>query len=486
MSERKTNRALTVVGLMLSIAMAALEATVVSTAMPTVVGDLGGVHHYAWVVSAYLVTSSITVPLYGRLADLYGRKPILLFGIAMFLLGSIAGGASRSMPMLIASRAIQGLGAGAMQPVTLTIIGDIFDLEERSRMQGIFGAAWGFFGLVGPMLGGFIVSTIGWRWIFYINLPFGLLSMALVTSALHERVERRAIALDIAGAVILSVGITSILVAASRIRVSITIAAGAVALIAIALFVAQERRAKDPLLPLDLFKMPVIAINCLAGAIIGGAMIAIMTNVPLFVQGVMRGSPSEAGSAITPMVVTWPVAAALSGRLIKRIGFRPLIRAGLGITAIAAIGLALSGGRFGLNGLRAATAGFGVGMGLANTALLISAQISVRWDQRGVATASALFARTIGGALAVGVTGGVIAAALSADPSIPAEAVNRMLGSERGASLDPTLLDHVGAALRHGMDRVLVIIAALAAIAFLVSLRFPHVEARDAVSRRTP
>src|SRR5512146_148644 len=184
----KTNRPLTVVSLLLSISMAAMEMTVVSTAMPTVVGDLGGIHHYSWVFTAYLLTSTVTVPLYGKLADLYGRKPVLLAGIGVFLVGSMASGLARSIGALIAFRALQGLGAGAMQPTTLTIVGDIYELEERARMQGLFSSVWGVSGLVGPLLGGFIVKSFSWRWVFYLNLPFGLASAALLFFFLHETV----------------------------------------------------------------------------------------------------------------------------------------------------------------------------------------------------------------------------------------------------------------------------------------------------------
>src|SRR5260221_9038270 len=179
----KTNRPLTVVALLLSLSMAAMEMTVVSTAMPTVVGDLGGVHLYAWVFTAYLLTSTVTVPLYGKLADLYGRKPVLLGGIAVFLVGSIASGLAPSIGALIAFRALQGLGAGAMQPTTLTIVGDIYNLEERSRMQGVFGAVWGVAGLIGPLLGGFITHYLSWRWVFFINVPAGIAAAGLLGGA---------------------------------------------------------------------------------------------------------------------------------------------------------------------------------------------------------------------------------------------------------------------------------------------------------------
>jgi len=208
----KTNRPLTVVSLLLSLSMAAMEMTVVSTAMPTVVGDLGGIHLYSWVFTAYLLTSTVSVPLFGKLADLYGRKPVLLAGIGVFLLGSIASGLAGGIGTLIAFRALQGLGAGAMQPTTLTIVGDIYNLEERSRMQGVFGAVWGVAGLIGPLLGGIIVKYLSWRWVFFINVPAGIAAAALLVGALHENVERRRHSLDWAGAGLLTVGLTALLI----------------------------------------------------------------------------------------------------------------------------------------------------------------------------------------------------------------------------------------------------------------------------------
>lgn len=476
---RRTNRALTVLGLVLAMAMAALEATVVATAMPTVIGDLGGIHSYAWITNAYLVASSVTVPIYGKLSDIYGRKPIFLFGIALFLIGSAASGAAQSMTQLILFRALQGLGAGSMQPMALTIVGDIFNLDERAKMQGVFGASWGFFGLTGPMLGGLIVKQLGWRFVFYVNIPFGVIAAALVVFALHERIEKREHRLDVLGALLLTAGVIALLIAASRPSLPVTVGSALAALVLLALFVWIERRAPEPLLPLSLFARPVILVSSLAGAIIGGAMIATLTFVPLFVQGALGGSPTDAASAITPMVVGWPLASALSGRLIPKVGFRPLILLGLFITAGAGLALSLFGESHGLGGLRITSAVFGVGMGFANTALLIAVQTSVTWEQRGIATASTMFFRTIGGALAVGVMGGVLSAALLSDPSIPPDTANQILSREGAASLDPALLDRLSAVLSLGLGRVFWIIAGMALTALFASFWFPKVETQN-------
>jgi EmrB/QacA subfamily drug resistance transporter len=464
-----TNRPLAVVALLLSLFMAAMEMTVVSTAMPTAVGDLGGVHLYAWVFSAYLLTATVTVPIYGKLADLYGRKPILLFGIALFLAGSMASGQARTMEQLVVFRALQGLGAGAIQPTVLTLIGDLFDLQQRSRMQGLFGGVWGLAGLIGPALGGWIVALLSWRWIFYINVPFGLLAALLIFLFLHERVERRPHRLDLLGTGLLAGATTALLVAA---RGGLAAPAGvALGALLVALLLAVERRVVEPILPMGLFKVRAIAVASAAGALVGAGMIATVTFLPLYVQGILGGSPAAAGGAITPMVIGWPLASALGGRLLVRIGFRPLIRGGLALSAAAAIGLAffLRPG----SPLWVAQTGtffFGAGLGFANTALLIAVQTSVAWEQRGVATSSTMFFRTIGGTLAVGLLGGMLAAALGGSSA------DQILGPDHGRHLDPAVLKGLSGALQVGLTRVFWAIAVLAVLAWTTSWFFPKLE----------
>jgi EmrB/QacA subfamily drug resistance transporter len=479
MPERQTNRALTVIGLILTLAMGALEATVVATAMPTVIGDLGGIHYYAWITNAYLIASSVTVPICGKLSDIYGRKPLILFGISIFLLGSVASGAAQTMAQLVVFRAIQGLGAGAMQTMALTIVGDIFDLKERSRMQGVFGAAWGFFGLTGPMLGGLIVHYLSWRWVFYINLPFGVAAMALLTSSFVERIDKRRRDLDFLGAGLLTLGVISLLVAIDRSIPKATLIAAGGAVVFLGAFFAVERVAAEPVIPLPLFARPVMFLSSLAGAIIGGAMMAMLTYVPLYVQSVLRGTSYQGGSAIGPMVVAWPIASALGGRLLPRVGFRPMIRLGLGITAAATLSLALFGTHESLNALRITMAGFGLGMGFANTALLIVVQSSVTWKERGIATASTMFFRTIGGAIAVAVIIGVLSTALRSDPTLPEETVTQLLRREGIQTLDPTSVARLGGVLQHAFGTAFWVIAGFGLAAFVVSLWFPKVVTQD-------
>ncbi len=476
---RVTNRPLTVAALLTGLAMAALEMTVVSTAMPTVIGDLGGIQHYSWVFTAYLLASTVTVPLYGKLADLYGRKPIMLLGIALFLAGSAASGLSHSMTQLIVFRTIQGIGAGSMQPIALTIVGDIFELKERAKMQGVFGAVWGVAGLIGPMLGGLIVHYFSWRWVFYINLPFGIASAALLVTGLHERVERKAHSIDVLGAVLLASVIVSLLAAFHGREYAMVCAP--LAAVCFALFVRLERRVREPILPLELFQRRVIAVSSAAGGLIGAAMLSTVTFVPLFVQGVLGGTPVEAGSAITPMVVGWPIASAISGRLIPKIGFRIPIRGGLAISALSACALAmLLRPGCGMLVPSLGTACFGIGLGFANTALLIAVQTSVAWKQRGVATASTMFFRTVGGALAIGGLGAVLAAGFAHDPTIPADAANQLLGPDHGLSLGPEVLARLGGALKGSLETIFWLIFALSAASFLISWMFPRLSTAGA------
>jgi EmrB/QacA subfamily drug resistance transporter len=468
----QTNRPLTVVALLLGLFLAAMEMTVVSTAMPTAVGDLGGIHLYAWVFAAYMLTTTVTLPIYGKLADLYGRKPVMLFGIALFLAGSFLCGHARSMNMLILFRAVQGLGAGAIQPIAITIVGDLFDVHQRARIQGILGAVWGVAGLVGPVLGGAIVHWLSWRWVFYVNIPLGLGCAAVLSLAYHETVERQDHRLDFAGAVLLSVTIVFMLLGGrSRGEGLAFLPAAAVALF---LFLRVERRADEPLVPLDLFSQRVMAVASTIGALVGAAMISVVTFVPLYVQSVLGGTPTDAGTAIAPIAIGWPVSSYLSGRMLPRRGYRALIRGGLSLTFCAAAGLSLllrPGAE--LWAIRFTMFFYGLGLGFANTPLIIAVQSSVPWKRRGVATASTMFSRTIGGTLAVGILGGILAAALAASGA-PSEAADQLLGPER-AFLPQALVRSLSGALQGGMDSIFQTVAVIAFAAVAASFLFPAV-----------
>lgn len=457
--------------------MAAMEMTVVSTAMPTVVGDLGGAERYAWVFSAYMLTSTVTVPIYGKLADLHGRKPIMLASMALFLAGSMASGQARTMTQLIVFRAIQGIGAGGMQPMAITIVGDIFSLEERARMQGIFGSVWAIAGLVGPLLGGLIVSTLSWRWVFYVNVPLGILSAVILSFALVEDVQLRDRKLDVAGAALLSTAIVALLVGVDGAFTAVLVP---VSVVLLAVFLFVEGRVREPLVPLRLFTQRTLATASLVQGASGGAMVGLVTFVPLYVQGVLGGSPTQAGVSITPMAVAWPVTSALSGRLLTKVGFRPLVRLGaaLVVASSGALVVAMTHDA-GLVRLQIISAAFGAGMGLMSTTIVIAVQSSVGFSQRGVATASTMFFRNIGGTVSVGVMGAVLAKSLARDGAFDASLIARMLGPER-TQIDPAVLRASAEGLSRGLVHAAGIIVLLSAATLAAAVAFPRVTSTDA------
>lgn len=475
-SPRRTHRPATVVALVLALFMAAMEMTVVSTAMPTVVAELGGATHYAWVFSAYMLASTVMVPIHGKLADLYGRKPVLLGSMAIFLLGSMASGQARTMTALIAFRALQGIGAGGLQPIAITVIGDIFDVDERARMQGVFGAVWGIAGLAGPLLGGLIVAALSWRWIFYVNVPFGILSASILWFSLVESIEKKDHSLDILGAVVLSLAVVALLLGVEGLVPWVTLPAAVALGVA---FVVVELRAEEPMLPPSLFKTRILAISSMLSTVTGATMLGIVTFLPLYAQGVLGASPTASGATIAPMAVGWPIASALSGRLLARVGFRSLVRFGMAIVALATIGLAWAMAHEATAGeLRIASTMFGVGMGFANTALVIAVQSSVSFHERGVATASTMFFRNIGGTVGVGVMGVVLARALMSNPATREaggeELVARILGADRKL-VPPAVLAALSTDLQRGLLHITWICAALGIAAVVTAWLFPKI-----------
>lgn len=402
------------IALMLGMSLAALDTTIVGTALPSIVGKLGGFDLYSWVFSAYLLTSTVTVPIYGKLADLYGRKPLYLIGTGLFLIGSIASGASQSMEQLIIFRALQGLGAGAVMPIVLTIIGDIFELKERARIQGLFSAVWGMSSIIGPAIGGLIVDHFSWHWVFYINVPFGLVSMFLLIVFFKESVVRSKPVLDYAGTAALTGSILALLFAllqggTSWAWLSVqSIGLFAVFVGLLALFIWLEKRASEPILPLDLFKDRIIAVASLGGLILGVTMFGITTYVPLFVQGVRGGTATDAGIVLTPLLLAWPVASVVGGRLVLTFGYRKIGVLGALLTTVGVGMMLLFHTSTSTFFIVVSMALAGVGLGFDSIAFILSVQNSVPWNLRGVATASTQFVRTIGGAIGVAFMGTIL------------------------------------------------------------------------------
>lgn len=407
------------VGLLLGIFLAALEATVVSTAMPTVVAHLGGLDQYSWVFSAYLLTSTASVPIWGRLSDLYGRRRIYLIAIALFLAGSMLAGISQSMLQLIVFRAIQGLGAGGLVPLALTIIGEIYTLEERTRMQAVFSSVWGFSSIAGPLVGGIITDAISWRWVFYLNLPIGLAAALMIHRTLPEQSHPGTVRVDWPGGILLFLSTTFVLLALTEASPIWAM----VALGALAAFAYVERGAADPILPFTLFRNRTVTAATAVGFLAGMPLFGTIAFIPLLVQVTTGGSATSAGQLLTPLYLTWVLASIVAARLLLRIGVR--VAAIAGTSAVFAACAALPWLAVGSS--RAALFGdmtlMGTGLGFAMLSLLLAVQHSVERTELGVATSLNLFARSIGGAVGVATMGAILAASLGASARLTPGAV---------------------------------------------------------------
>lgn len=416
---KQTKKHFVLASVMLAMFMGAIEATIVSTAMPAIVGDLGGFQYYSWVFSAYLLMNSVTVLIYGKLSDLFGRKPILFFGIIVFLLGSTLCGFAASMQLLILFRLIQGFGAGAVMPIATTIVGDIYTAEERAKIQGYLSSVWGISAITGPAVGGLLVQYVSWHYVFWINIPLGILSLAGLTIYLHENVEKKKHKIDYLGAVLLTVAISTLMFLlveggshwswSSWQALSLLGICGA----AFIAFVFQEGRAVEPVMPFSIWKERSIFIANITSLTTGIMLIGISSFLPAFVQGVMEQTPIIAGFTLTTMSIGWPLASTLSGRMLITIGYRKTSIIGgiaLVIGSIAFVTMSANSGP-----LWAASGSFlvGLGMGLTSTAFIVSIQSTVSWQQRGIATAANMFMRNLGNTIGAALLGGILNSRIS-------------------------------------------------------------------------
>jgi EmrB/QacA subfamily drug resistance transporter len=408
-------------GIMLSIFLAAIESTVVATAMPTVVASLGGIRIYSWVFSGFLLTQTVTMPLWGRFSDLYGRRPVYLAGLATFLVGSALSGAAQDMVQLILFRMVQGLGAGALMTLGYTIIGELFGLERRARMQGYISSVWGVASLMGPWAGGLLTDHVSWRWVFYINLPFGAVAMVLIATALTtvSRPARRPI-VDGTGVALFAAGVSALLLGIveagrvgswSRIEVVALLVLGVIVLVG---FVAVERRAAEPIVPLRLFKNRMILAAVVTRFLAGMAMFGALSFVPLFLQSVTGATATRAGLVLTPFVLGWVVMSVVSARLVLRVGYRIVVLTGMASLTVAFLlfrrwSVTLTPGSAMIDVLLA-----GIGMGMVVVPMLIAVQSVVVRSDLGAATSLTQFFMSIGGALGLSLMGAVMSQRLHA------------------------------------------------------------------------
>jgi EmrB/QacA subfamily drug resistance transporter len=456
-------------GLMLAMLLAALDQTIVSTALPTIVRDLGGFQHYSWVFSAYMLGSTVTVPLYGKLSDIYGRRPFFLFGIVLFSAGSVISGIAGSMGMLIAGRAVQGLGAGALIPLAIAAIGDIIPPRKRGKWQGFLGAVFATSSVIGPATGGWLTDNASWRWCFFVNLPLAAVALAVVWFGFVRQRRREDHTIDYLGALLLTGGAAAGLLAAVWGGVeypwtsSVIVGLFLVAAVLIGLFVLQERRASEPILPLELFHGRTFSAATVTVFVLGAAMFSTIIYVPLFVQRVLGDSASGSGAVLTPLMLGIIVTSVIAGQIVSRTGhYRPVLLAGpllLGIGFFLLTGLGVDSSRLSVT-RDIVIVGFGIGLMMQT--LTVAVQNSVRRRDIGVATASTQFFRAVGAMTGVAVMGTIV--------------TSRLGGAATGGA-DP-------ARLASAIHPIFVIAIGLAALALLAVLAVPHIELRQTMEEK--
>ncbi|WP_081802308.1 MFS transporter [Actinotalea ferrariae] len=399
---------------MVTTGLIAIDATILATAVPTIVADLGGFSSFPWLFSIYLLTQAVSVPIYAKLADTVGRKPIILIGIGLFALGSLLCAFAWSMPALIAFRALQGLGAGAVQPMAITIAGDIYSVAERAKVQGYLASVWGVSAVVGPTLGGAFAQFLTWHWIFLVNLPLCLAAAVLLLRFLDETVERRTHRIDWTGGLLLTVSVSLLLLAlleggqAWAWTSPQSLAAFGVGSAAFVAFVLVERRAPEPVLPLWVLRRRLLRATALIAMGVGVVLMGVTTYVPTYLEALLGVTPLVSGLALAALTLGWPIAATVSGRIYLRIGFRSTALIGIGVLATAATALAVTSRTASVLVVAACCFAMGLGLGLVASPSLIAAQSSVGWGERGVVTGANMFSRAIGSAVGVAVLGALV------------------------------------------------------------------------------
>ena len=423
---------------MVSSGLIAIDATVLATAIPTIVADLGDFALFPWLFSVYLLAQAVTVPIYAKLSDMFGRKPIILIGVGLFLLGSILCGFAWSMPALIAFRAVQGLGAGAVQPMAITIVGDIYTVAERARVQGYLASVWGVSSVLGPTLGGVFSQLDFWRGVFFINIPLCIVAGWLLIRSFHENIEKREHRIDYLGAVLLAVSMTLLILAvlqggqAWAWNSPQSIGAFAIGGLVLVAFVLVERRAAEPMLPLWVFSRRLLLTTTLIALSTGALVTGLTSYVPTYLEGSLSVAPILAGLALACLTLGWPVSAAFSGRFYLRIGFRNTALVGLVFIVLGCVVLAVFASTPSVAIVAIGCFIIGLGMGLTSTVGIVAAQSSVAWNERGVVTGTNMFARSIGSAVGVAVFGAI---------------ANSIFGPGDAASLPPSTIAAGGGAV---------------------------------------
>ena len=488
-------RVLLIVGtLLLGMLLAALDQTVVSTALPTIVGDLGGASHIAWIVTAYLLTSTVSTPLWGKLGDLYGRKRFFQAAIVIFLVGSALSGASQSLLMLIVFRAVQGLGAGGLMVGAQAIIGDIVAPRERGRYQGLFGAVFAVTTVVGPLIGGFLTQDASWRWVFYINLPLGAVALAVTAAVLPGNLRRVRQAIDYAGTVVLTLAVTALVLVVSLGGVTYAwastpiVALAVIGVVLLVVWAAVERRAKEPVLPLRLFANRVFSAASVIGFVVGFALFGAVTFLPVFLQVAKGADPTTSGVKMLPLMGGLLATSIVSGILISRWGrykVFPVVGSAvmtLGMYLLSTVGVATPDRL-----MYVYMVVLGLGLGGVMQVLVIAVQNAVPHHDLGVATAGATFFRSIGGSFGAAVFGAIFANLLKS--RLAAALHGLVVPKGLGATVSPAALSHLSPAVAHGVqsaysstiDTVFLVAVPISAVAFFLTWLLPEIRLKTGV-----
>lgn len=459
----RSERGPILIALMLTTGLVAIDSTILATAVPSIVADLGGFSQFPWLFSVYLLAQAVSVPLYAKLSDTIGRKPIILIGIGLFLLGSVLCGFAWSMPALIAFRAVQGLGAGAIQPMAVTIAGDIYTVAERAKAQGYLASVWAISSVVGPTLGGVFSEFTSWRWIFFVNVPLCILAGWMLMRTFHEKIERRKHRIDYAGSILLTSGMTLLILAVleggtgwawNSVWSIGSFVLGGLILVA---FVLVERRAAEPVLPLWVFSRRLLVTTTLVSLGVGAILIGLTSYVPTYLEGTVHVTPLISGLAVAALTIGWPIAASQSGRFYLRIGFRNTALLGSAIALVGAITLAATSVHPSVAFVAISCFIVGLGMGLIATPTLIAAQSSVDWNERGVVTGTNMFARSIGSAVGVAVFGAI---------------ANSIIAGSSGGEHDPATVQAAATA-------VFVSVAVVSALTIVAGASMPRSRVED-------
>ena len=471
-------RTLVLAACLIATFMAAVESSIVATTIPTIVADLGGFNAFSWVFTIYLLTQAVSIPVYGRLADMYGRRPVIFAGTGLFLTGSALCGLAWDMPSLIVFRALEGFGAGAIQPIAATILGDIYTPTERAKVQGLVSSVFGIAAVIGPSLGAFLIQYITWRAVFWVNIPIGLLAIVMLALFLKENVEHRKRGIDWIGSTLLLIAFGSLMVALVQggqlgaLAVTGLVGVGVAALVALFL---HERSTAEPMLPLELWRTNrLVVVGSLGSCFAGAVMMGVSAFLPAYVQGAMGHTALSGGLVLGAMSVSWALASLFAGRLMARTSYRSV--AMLGASSLIAGGLMLVLLRPDHGPLWASVGSFviGIGMGFCNTVFIVSIQASVPWRQRGAATSSSMFLRFVGQAVGAAGCGAVLNVTMRALDPAAAGAVDGMLDPVIRATIAPEEVVRLTAILAESLRNTYVLATLLAVVTLVISAALPR------------